>query len=81
MGVDGDDKYDTCVIKSQSEVKRIQASKLMMTACKKLYKDNNAFLSDRDKKYNSCLIQNLQKVENSEAIKQIVSACERQSHL
>lgn len=77
LSVDND-QYDTCVIEHQREVKNSKASKLMIMACEKLYKEGIYFASPEER-YNNCLLQNLQRAENDEATQQIVNACERQS--
>jgi hypothetical protein len=76
MAFDEDASYNQCVMQSLKGVRSRQATDLITTSCRKLYKES-AFLNNKEKNYRVCLVQNLQGIENDYAAQQVAAACRR----
>jgi hypothetical protein len=76
MAFNEDASYNQCVMQSLKGVRSVQATDLITTSCRKLYKEG-AFLNDSEKNYRICLVQNLQAIENDYAAQQVATACRR----
>ncbi|CAN7354059.1 VF_A0006 family four-cysteine protein [Caballeronia sp. 15715] len=76
MAFDGDASYNQCVLQSLKGVRSRQATDLITSSCRKLYKES-AFLNNNEKNYRVCLVQNLQGIENDYAAQQVALACRR----
>jgi hypothetical protein len=76
MAFNEDASYNQCVMQSLKGVRSRQATDLITTSCRKLYKES-AFLNNNEKNYRVCLVQNLQGIENDYAAQQVAAACRR----
>ena len=76
MAFNEDASYNQCVMQSLKGVRSRQATDLITTSCRKLYKES-AFLNNTEKNYRVCLVQNLQGIENDYAAQQVAAACRR----
>jgi hypothetical protein len=63
MAFNEDTSYNQCVMQSLKGVRSRQATDLITTSCRKLYKES-AFLNNTEKDYRVCLVQSLQAIEN-----------------